>query len=355
MKILLLGEYSGLHNNLKEGLLELGHDVTLASSLDGFKKFPSDILLDSYKKGIVGKIERNILPFLNLHKMIGYDVVQIINPIIFNPRFGINKFLLEFIINNNNIISLLGAGCDAIFWQKTRHMLKYGPFDDTLKFDFKSKTHPHYDSDYMFKWNINLANRVDHIIPIMYEYELGYKNFNNIRSCIPIPLNIKKINFYENIVTGPLKIFHGLNRYGFKGTRLIEQAFNDLSMNSNLDLKILGKMSIDQYLQILQETNVVIDQAFSHSAGMNAIYALGMGKVVLGGAEPESLIALGLDSSPIINIEPSADSICKKIEYLLDNKNIFPQKGYESRLFVEKNHDYIKVANKYVDTWFSKG
>ena len=26
---------------------------------------------------------------------VGYDVVQIINPIVFNPRFGINKFLLN--------------------------------------------------------------------------------------------------------------------------------------------------------------------------------------------------------------------------------------------------------------------
>jgi hypothetical protein len=27
MKILLLGEFSGLHNNLKDGLIELGHEV----------------------------------------------------------------------------------------------------------------------------------------------------------------------------------------------------------------------------------------------------------------------------------------------------------------------------------------
>lgn len=38
-KILLLGEYSGLYHNLKQGLQELGADVTLAANGDAWKKF----------------------------------------------------------------------------------------------------------------------------------------------------------------------------------------------------------------------------------------------------------------------------------------------------------------------------
>jgi hypothetical protein len=49
MKILLLGEYSNLHNSLKEGLCNLGHEVTLISTGDGFKGFSSDML---FKKSI---------------------------------------------------------------------------------------------------------------------------------------------------------------------------------------------------------------------------------------------------------------------------------------------------------------
>ncbi len=48
-KILLFGEFSGLHTNLKEGLEELGYEVTIVSAGDGKKKycsgcryFPSD-------------------------------------------------------------------------------------------------------------------------------------------------------------------------------------------------------------------------------------------------------------------------------------------------------------------------
>lgn len=49
MKILLLGEFSGLYTNLKAGLLELGHDTVIASGGDIWKNIPRDIDLKSYK------------------------------------------------------------------------------------------------------------------------------------------------------------------------------------------------------------------------------------------------------------------------------------------------------------------
>ena len=42
MKILLIGEYSRLHNSLKEGLQKLGNEVTILGFKDGFKDFPVD-------------------------------------------------------------------------------------------------------------------------------------------------------------------------------------------------------------------------------------------------------------------------------------------------------------------------
>ena len=42
MKILLLGEYSRLHNSLKEGLQILGHHVIIIADGDHFKKFDVD-------------------------------------------------------------------------------------------------------------------------------------------------------------------------------------------------------------------------------------------------------------------------------------------------------------------------
>ena len=47
MKILLLGEYSRLHNSLKEGLEALNHEVVIIGSGDGFKSFPVDYKVSS--------------------------------------------------------------------------------------------------------------------------------------------------------------------------------------------------------------------------------------------------------------------------------------------------------------------
>ncbi|MBK9224430.1 MAG: hypothetical protein IPO23_06900 [Flavobacterium sp.] len=43
MKILLIGEYSRLHNSLKEGLESLNHEVTIVGTGDKFKNFHVDI------------------------------------------------------------------------------------------------------------------------------------------------------------------------------------------------------------------------------------------------------------------------------------------------------------------------
>ena len=50
MKILLVGEYSGLHLNLKAGLEKLGHQVTTVGFRDGYKQIPIDIDLSLRRK-----------------------------------------------------------------------------------------------------------------------------------------------------------------------------------------------------------------------------------------------------------------------------------------------------------------
>ena len=78
---------------------------------------------------------------------------------------------------------------------------------------------------------------------------------------------------------------------------------------------------------------------------------MAQGKVVLGGAEPESLLCLGIKSTPVINILPSSDSIVCEVEKLLQNPCSLSEIGMLSREFVRDNHDHIKIAQKYIDIW----
>lgn len=360
MRILLLGEFSALHNNLKDGLLELGHEVVIAANGDGFKKIPSDISFESLLPGKLGRLERGLRPLMNLQKLMGYDVAQLINPFVFyhDNKFPYSVFLAQYffnkIIDGSAKFFILAAGDDAYFWRYGRKELDYGPFDDFLKYDHKSTTH-FFESDKSLSFNKMLVDQSNGVIPVMYEYEVSYRSSNKMLSTIPLPINTKKIEYRDNIPRGKLVIFHGLNRYGFKGTRHVEEAFKILGNKfpNDLELIIDGNMPLDQYLLLMRRTNVVIDQLNSYSLGMNGVYALAMGKVVLGGAEPQSLKSIGVHSSPVINLKPSAKSIVDAVENLLANCNELQKLGAESRKFAEAVHGHTHIAQRYIDTWTS--
>ena len=349
MKILLLGEYSALHQNLKEGLQKLGHEAIVASDGDGWRKVPCDISLHSKLPSIFGKLERRLKPLLSLNKMKGFDVAQLMNPFIFHPKYFPSRFFYQKIKDHNNKFFMLAAGGDAYFLRYARQKLEYSPPDELIK------GYPNCKSQSDLDFNQWIIEKVRGVIPIVYEYEVGYASVPNRLPTIPIPINIDKIPYEENKVRKKLVVFHGLNRYESKGTRHVEEAFEVLARKypNDLELVIDGKMPLNDYLAVMRRTNVVIDQTYSYSCGMNAIYALAMGKVVLGGAEPESLISLGVDSTPVINLKPNAQSIIEKIEQLLEKRNQFEQLGYESRKFAEEVHDYKKIAQQYIDTWSS--
>lgn len=352
MKILLLGEFSALHKNLKEGLVELGHEAMVAGSGDGFKKVPVDISFDSKLPGFFGKLDEKLKPLYSFNSLSGFDVVQLVNPYVFRKKFFPTEFFYNKVKNLNDKFFLLGAGDDAYFWKYGRNALKYGPFEDFLKYDYGNENF-HMDNEDSFAFNQRVAALVDGIIPIMYEYEVSYANHAKRLPAIPIPMNMNKIQYEQNQLSKKMTVFHGLNRYGFKGTRHVEEAFRYLSKKypNDLNLIIDGKMPLNEYLNVMRRTNVVIDQMYSHSLGVNGVYALAMGKIVMGGAEPESLKSLGIENSPVINLQPNAQSIIDEVEKLLEKRSQISELGFKSRKFAERVHGHTKVAQQYIKTW----
>ena len=172
MKVLLLGEFSALHKNLCDGLLELGHDARVASMGDGWKHIPTDIMLGSRAPGVRGRIGRIVNPLLALPRLINHDVIQIINPILFSTQFDYNKKIIQFLIEHNQKAFLVGAGCDAFYWKEGRERLRYGPFDDVEHYELNGDPGP-WQAPERRAFNLWLANHVDGIIPIMYDYWVG--------------------------------------------------------------------------------------------------------------------------------------------------------------------------------------
>ena len=139
MRILLLGEFSALHKNLKEGLLELGHDVDIASMGDGWKSINRDIDLSADGGFLVSRIKKLIKRYRLLKMVKKYDIVQLINPFELHNKAIPNRLYFKKLIQNSKKFFLLAAGSDAYFWRYGRSKLKYGPFDDVLKYDLNAQ------------------------------------------------------------------------------------------------------------------------------------------------------------------------------------------------------------------------
>ena len=58
--------------------------------------------------------------------------------------------------------------------------------------------------------------------------------------------------------------------------------------SDKIDIRVVERAPLLEYLKIMQEANIIIDQCYSYGYGMNAIEALAMGKVVLSGNEEEN-------------------------------------------------------------------
>jgi hypothetical protein len=72
------------------------------------------------------------------------------------------------------------------------------------------------------------------------------------------------------------------------------------------------------------------------------------GIICIGGGEPENYEILGeTELRPIINVQPTYESVHEEIEKLALHPERTPELKRQSIEYVRKHHDYIKVAKEY--------
>lgn len=351
MKILLLGEYSGFFKNLKIGFQELGCDVTLIAQGDGWKNIDgADYSLDSNLKKPFKGIHIAYNYFKNLKRMKGYDVVLVINPSFFKKYIG--DFVLKYVAKNNHKIYLSACADDLEFISfGLKDGFRFWPYMGQIdKSNLGRFQRPHEKNIHS-----NLLKYVVKVIPTATMYKMSWENSRHrkmVANVVPLPINT------EEIIHKPLKVsnnkiifFHGLSREAFKGTKYIREAMNNIQMKypDEVECVIEGGLPYIEYLNILEKAHVVIDQCKTYDYnGMNTVYSLAMGKVVMGGCQPEVLNEFSIDGCPVIAIEPSSNQIEEKMEFIIANKSKIEGWGMQSRRFVEKHHDVKVVAKTYL-------
>jgi hypothetical protein len=356
MKILLLGEYSGLHNNLAIGLRNLGHSVTLANNGDNFKNFNRDFDLKVHcKNRMISQLLRIVKEQLFLSR-IGkdeYDVIQIMNPDVFS-RFHISNPYKKLLKKAKKTF-LLAAGDDYFYWKAYReNKYRYSTHKLTLEQDLNQKKSL-FEKKRFKKLNIFLANYVDGIISTSINYKIAYQENKNFRANIPFPIKSIKSVVEKKEIQLPIKFLFGIQkgREGFKGVNYILKAINEIKKKypNEVQFTIVENVPFSEYKKLLEETDCLIDQCNCYEPGMNALIAMSMGKLVFGGCEVEFVSEMNLKNDPLINIIPDSCQISREIERVVLNPELILNYSKKAVAYVSKYHNLNLISEKYISLW----
>ena len=365
MKILLIGEASHVHENLKKGLTALGHDVLLMSDGNGWHDSPRDI--DLRRNSAAGKLGGlGVLAQLVAHfpRLCGNDVVLIHNYQFVPLKSGWNALLLDFLKRHNR---LLVKGC-------------YG--DDPQVLERQLTGVPRYSDVYWKGCQRNAAENAarlaeqrlprlvnlwrkatdaaDVLLPCLYEYYLAYdvEPFRKKLVYMPLPIETHVNGVAVKSAGAKIKVLVGVQskRDYLKGARKILRMVEEVDRRhpGRLEIKCVEDVPYGEYCALLNAADVLVDQFYSFTPSMNSLAAMARGTVVIGGGEEEYYNFIGEDGlRPIINVSPemSFDENVSVLERALLTHGNVGSLSRQSIEFVRKHHDCRLVAARHAELY----
>lgn len=378
MNILLLGEYSRFHNSLKEGLVSLGHTVTIVGTGDAFKKYPVDISvaptflnsnwLTTKIKHLVFSLTNRDLTAVEIGyrfwkqraQMKGYDVVQLINSWSIRTTLPKEKKYIAFLEQHNKALFLSACGTDTPWVESLLHdpqlpyhmltpYLKNASLVNYYKPTLKYIT-PEHKAHYAF-----LEKKVHAVIPTDMDYYIGLQGHKKTTDLIPTPINIGRLDFTVAPIKEKIVIFHGINRSNYlkKGNDIFEEALRIVQEKYATQIEIITVESLPyaDYIKAYDKAHILLDQVYSHDQGYNALEAMAKGKVVFTGAGTHFKEHYQLTQTVAIDATPDPTQIASELEKLITHPEMITKIAQNARAFVEKYHDHVMIAQKYLDLW----
>lgn len=381
MKILLLGEYSRLHNSLKEGFVTLGHEVSIVGCGDKFKQFPVDYsiyaqicndnkianLLYRGIRKVIGldfeKIEKAIRFYLLIPKLNGYHHVQLINSDALETYPILSRFLYKKLFKNIQSRSLLICGdetpiVDYLIKKEFKYSVLTPYFEDNsiekeFQFPLKYRKNSYRKT---FDW---LKENCQNLITSDLDYEIPMRKMGFQTTFIPNPINTDTIAFQNVEIEDKIVIFLGINRLSYikKGIIYFEKALEIIREKyaDKIEIIVTENLPYKEYISKYNKAHILLDQVFAYDQGYNALEAMAKGKVVFTGAETEFLNQYHLQEDEVcINAVPDENEIGVKLSFLIEHPEKISKISKNARKFIEKEHDYKVVAEKYLACWSDK-
>lgn len=378
MKILLLGEYSGVFTELSLALKKLGHEVVCINDGDGYKKYHSDIDLSFPKRGenVVVKLFRTIsffcgmlgyLSFIKQWKKLkihlcGFDIVQFVNPIVF-ARWGSipNYILTRYVCKHNKkvFLSVLGFDYYQVKWSAL--------YDNDSGYYTPSFRKMFQPESYAFKYlyclgykmlNDYIVKEARKIIPGSLNYKLCYDWTGKTTKVIPFPINDNKIGEPFNIKNNDrIIIFHGWQKgkEKFKGNDVFDRVIRRVveRYGRKVHYEIVQGIPYDEYVKKFKDSHIFIDQLYTNDKGTNGMLGMAAGKIVFAGFTKEALASYPHYNGEKIGIPVTTDelNLFDSFCHLIEDRDLMNKISSNAINFIKKNHEAKIVAKLYLETW----
>lgn len=362
MKVLLIGEASFLHNTLKDGLTLLGHRVTTMSDGNNWHNAPRDIdLRRDMRLGKLGGLKVVWQLVCHLPKLVGNDVVQIHNYQFVPLKYGWNTAILRFLkCFNKRIVKGCFGDDPQIFRQQALGIPHYSDTfwngkPQNVELNRERIAEVSFPAAYRC-WK-HTTRMADALCACLYEYWLCYNEESFCGRIHYLPLPVKPVPAVLRRVKGCAGVINVLvgiqpGRDFMKGAGRMAKWIEDIAERhpGMVRIKYVEGVPYDEYMQMLCEADVLVDQLYSFTPSMNSLAAMARGTVVIGGGEEEFYEFIGEKVlRPIINVSPElSDAVnTAAIEKVFFTDGCLSRMSSESMEFVDKYHDFRKVAMDY--------
>ena len=214
-----------------------------------------------------------------------------------------------------------------------------------------------------------IAEDCDAIVTGLYEYQVCYQpHFPEKTTFIPYPIRLEEREERREerslslspapspLTSKQFQLFIGINRSRsvYKGTDIMLRAAQAIKAQypDRVDLQIAESVPFAQYQQMLDGADAILDQLYSYTPSMNPLMAMSKGIICIGGGEPENYEILGeTELRPIINVQPTYESVFHELQQLVLHPERIPELKRQSIEYIRRHHEYLKVARQYEEVY----
>jgi hypothetical protein len=249
--VLIVGEYSGIGKAFYKALQLNGLDVDHVYLQDGYK----------------GIGEMSLIEFIsNMAKKKYYDYGIIFSPLTMRlliPSKYLNSVLrkkcrkLVFVPCTSDPLWLRGADT----WRSRRN--------PQLGFLLDAQGHRNLKDSY-YHYCLDFLEMVDSIIPMAPDYYHPFTLIDKkIVTGLRVPIDIGDMKPYSH--NRKYRYYHGITRPEFKGTSLIKKM---LAQYEREEILVTERIKFDEFIMNLKNCACYIDQVYSRTPGLSALFAL---------------------------------------------------------------------------------